>query len=101
MGVEYFDCLRCGRTLCHWNDYAICMCGRCFCTCCEDELKIHFENIDGEYDECFYCTKNVKLREITDKEFVKWLKEISGKTQKDYIQHLLEKGDLENCSDTE
>lgn len=101
MGVEYFPCSNCGETICDCGDFTICeSCGKYFCEQCDinlrsDKILENIQNESNECEECWYCTRNRKLRKVSDEEFIEWLVEISNKTHNDYLNHLVQKGELE------
>lgn len=113
MGVDYVPCAGCGETICDSGDFYICEpCGRWFCLGCFKELAKDFtqvnqitqsgdadendENAEGyTFENCWYCTDKKSLRRVTDEEFIEWLVKISGKTHEDYLNYLLEQGQIE------
>ncbi len=95
MGVEFLNCDACDETFCDNSDFGSCSCGKCFCEDCTDDLISTGFKLECDFESCYFCTNKSNLKEVSDEEFLKWLKEITGKTKTDYIQFLIDKGDLE------
>ncbi len=88
MGVDYYICSRCNETFSDHDDHEWCLCGERFCGDCMEYLDQKIPNEKDEREECFYCTSDKNIREVTNGQFLKWLVDITGKTKQDYLNYL-------------
>ncbi len=83
MGVDFFPCDKCGKTVCDAGVYERCDCGRKWCSrkCSKDDGH------DRELDDCSYC----RSEQAEDSELLEFMLKKHGTTREQLLQEWKEK----------